>query len=100
MGKDKIRYFLYLNGRWRWRPTKTMRELGFGLITLGRGGPSIDANGNPQASLEDCQRAIELNAAWDRVRAGGTEMPAKTTLKAYPIGSVGYGYQRAMEIRK
>jgi hypothetical protein len=25
LGKDKIRYFLYLNGRWRWRPSKAMR---------------------------------------------------------------------------
>ena len=30
LGRDKIRYFLYLNGRWRWRPTKAMRAQGFG----------------------------------------------------------------------
>jgi hypothetical protein len=25
MGDDKIRYMLFVCGRWRWRPTKTMR---------------------------------------------------------------------------
>src|SRR3954454_11781065 len=89
MGKDQIRYFLYLNGRWRWRPTKTMRGCGFGLVTMGRGGPRTDADGNPEASLEDRTRAIALNAAWDRVRSGQAPAPARTTLVSYPPGSVG-----------
>jgi hypothetical protein len=34
------------------------------LVTMGRGGPDTDAEGNPKASVEDQQRAIELNRAW------------------------------------
>jgi hypothetical protein len=30
------RYLLFLEGRWRWRPTKTMRAHGFGIITFGK----------------------------------------------------------------
>lgn len=100
LGKDKIRYFLYLNGRWRWRPSKAMRACGFGLVTMGRGGPGKDAEGNPAASIEDQRRAIELNRAWDHVRSGQQSAPARTTLVTYPEGSVGRGYQRAMEMRK
>jgi hypothetical protein len=61
LGKDQIRYFLYLNGRWRWRPTKAMKAHGFGLGTMGTGGPANDADGHPVASIADQQRAIELN---------------------------------------
>ncbi|MBR1198852.1 hypothetical protein JQ574_22910 [Bradyrhizobium sp. AUGA SZCCT0158] len=100
MGKDKIRYFLYLNGRWRWRPTKAMKAHGFGLTTFGPGGPGIDSEGHPKASVEDQQRAIELNRAWDHVRSGQPSVPARTTLKHFPEGSVGDGYQRAMALRK
>jgi hypothetical protein len=100
VGRDTIRYFLYLNGRWRWRPTKTMRAHGFGLVTMGRGGPGRDSDGNPEPSVEDKKRAIELNRSWDQVRAGHAKAPARTTLKAYPPGSVGDGYQRAMGLRK
>ena len=100
MGRDSIRYFLYLNGRWRWRPTKAMRAHGFGLVTMGRGGPGKDADGNPAASLEDQERAIGLNRAWDQVRSGQLLTPARTTLVNWPEGSVGHGYQRAMELRK
>lgn len=100
LGKDKVRYFLYLNGRWRWRPTKAMRAHGFGLVTMGRGGPGRDAEGNPEPSIEDQRHAIELNRAWDQLRAGRGSAPARTTLKVYPEGSVGRGYQRAMELRK
>lgn len=100
LGKDKTRYFLYLNGRWRWRPTKAMRSHGFGLVTMGRGGPGTDADGHPKASVEDQSRAIELNRAWDQVRSGQATPPARTTLKHYPEGSVGDGYQRAMGLRK
>lgn len=100
VGKDKIRYFLYLNGRWRWRPTKAMRGHGFGLVTMGAGGPDLDAEGHPKPSIEDQQRAIELNRAWDQIRSGHAPTPAKTTLKHYPERSVGDGYQRAMALRK
>lgn|GEM_PF-529362 len=100
LGRDTIRYFLYLNGRWRWRPTKAMRGQGFGLVTMGRGGPDIDGEGRPAASAADQQRAIDLNRAWDRVRSGQLPATARTTLKHYPEGSVGDGYQRAMALRK
>ena len=80
VGRDTIRYFLYLNGRWRWRPTRAMKALGFGLVTMGRGGPGRGAGGNPTASVEDKARAIELNCAWDMVRAGHAPLPARTTL--------------------
>jgi hypothetical protein len=100
VGKDKIRYFLFINGRWRWRPTKAMKAYGFGLVTMGRGGPGTDSDGNPTPSVADQNRAIELNRAWDKVRSGDAPAAARTTLKIYPEGSVGRGYQRAMELRK
>jgi hypothetical protein len=100
VGKDKIRYLLYLNGRWRWRPTKTMRAHGFGLVALGKGGPAFDPDGYPEANLEDRQRALALNRAWDEVRSGKVSEPAQTTLKVYPPGSVGEAYQRVMAMRK
>jgi hypothetical protein len=100
VGRDKIRYFIFLQGRWRWRPTKAMKAHGFGMVTMGRGGPGTDAEGHPKPSVEDQQRAIELNRAWDKVRSGHVSAPAKTTLKTYPEGSVGDGYQRAMALRK
>jgi hypothetical protein len=100
MGQDKIRYFLYLNGRWRWRPTDVMKAYNFGLVTMGKGGPGLDANGKPEASLEDRQRAIALNRAWDMVRAGNAPAPLQTTLTIYPPGTVGEAYQRVMAMRK
>jgi hypothetical protein len=100
LGKDRIRYFIYLCGRWRWRPTKAMRAMGFGLVTMGRGGPDKDADGNPAASIVDKNRALALNDEWDRVRFGGDPRQPRTTLKVYPAGSVGDGYQRAMALRK
>jgi hypothetical protein len=100
LGKDRIRYFIYLCGRWRWRPTKAMRAMGFGLVTMGRGGPAKDSDGNPEASIGDKNRALALNAEWDRIRFGGDPLAARVTLKTYPAGSVGDAYQRAMALRK
>jgi hypothetical protein len=100
LGRDKLRYFLYLNGRWRWRPTRAMKAYGFGLVTMGRGGPGIDPDGNPEPSLQDKQRAAKLNDDWDRVRSGQVSAASRTTLVTYLDGSVGRGYQRAMELRK
>jgi len=96
VGSDRIRHFLYINGRWRWRPTKKMRTAGFHLINLGRGGPDLDALGRPVPSLADMARAVELNAEWDKVRTGVVPVP-KTV---YPAGSVGDGYQRAVRLRE
>jgi hypothetical protein len=88
MGSDQIRYFLYINGRWRWRPTKAMRDLGFRLVTMGR---------EPQPSIEDQARAIKLNQQWDAVRSG--EVAPLDQRKRYPKGSVGDAYERAMALR-
>jgi hypothetical protein len=99
MGQDSIRYFLFLEGRWRWRPTKTMREAGFKIVPMGRGGPEKDADGNPAASIQDKQRAIELNAEWDAVRLG-FQPPRKLDRPIFAVGSVGDAYQRAIALRE
>ena len=87
MGVDKIRYLLRVSGRWRWRPTKTMRARGFKLVTFGKG-----------LTAADMARAIALNAEWDRVRTGLQDAPAELE-PIYPAGSVGHGYQRAIKLR-
>src|SRR6266852_6820456 len=84
MAKDRIRYLLFLSGRWRWRPTRQMRKLGFQLITFG-----------PVLSGDDKAVAVGLNEEWDKVRAGLVAQPEET----YPPGSVGDGYERAMKMR-
>jgi hypothetical protein len=84
---DRIRYFLFLNNRWRWRPTKAMRAKGFKLVTFGRA-----------VSAADKARAIALNDEWDRVRDGEAEQAP--TGKVYLMGSFGDGYQRAMKLRE
>jgi hypothetical protein len=99
MGQDKIRYFIFLEGRWRWRPTKTMRAAGFKMVPMGRGGPDRDAEGNPAASIVDRQRAVELNADWDAVRCG-FQPPRDPDQPIFAQGSVGEAYQRAMALRE
>lgn len=99
MGQDKLRYFLFLEGRWRWRPTKTMRAAGFSMVPMGRGGPDLDADGNPAPSIADKTRAIELNAEWDAVRLG-FQLPRKLDRPIFAQGSVGDGYYRAMALRE
>jgi hypothetical protein len=86
MGEDRIRYFVFVCGRWRWRPTKTMRARGFRLITFGR-----------EATSADKARAIGLNDEWDRVRTGRAD--EASTERVYPHGSIGDGYQRALKLR-
>jgi hypothetical protein len=93
VAKDKIRHFLFLNGRWRWRPTKKMRELGFRLVSMGRG---YLVEGERLASVEDRQRAIALNDEWDLVRTGRAGAPRPQ----YPPGSIGEAYTRIMKIRE
>src|ERR1700692_3378823 len=91
MGEDRIRYFVFVCGRWRWRPTKAMRAKGFRLITFGR-----------EATAQDRARAIALNEQWDKVRRGGIDRiePGAPTEAVYPEGSIGRGYQRAMKLRE
>lgn len=100
VGADKIRYFLFINGRWRWRPTKAMRDRdpSFVLVTMGKGGPGLDSDGNPAASAEDKAKAIKLNEDWDHVRRG-LPRPVRTEAPQWPEGSVGHGYERAMRLR-
>ena len=76
-----------------------MRTLGFRLVTMGRGGPALNRHGEPEASIEDQKRAIELNSEWDRVRTGQAEPPSVAKRRRYPEGSVGDAYERAMALR-
>jgi hypothetical protein len=100
VGRDRIRYLIYINGRWRWRPTAAMRKAGFRLLTLGRGGPLRDADGTPLPSAEDQARAVALNLEWDRFRRGSAPAPGHTDQRRYPAGTVGAAYQRAMRLRE
>lgn len=84
MGADRIRYLVFVSGRWRWRPTAAMRRHGFRLTTFGR-----------ELTPADVARAITLNREWDRIRHG-EEAPAR---RAWPKGSIGEGYDRAMALR-
>lgn len=97
MGKDNIRYMLFLQGRWRWRPTKTMKRAGFKMIVLGTG---VVVNGKNLPTAEEKARALELNAAWDRHRMGLPPAEGATiTTRRYPPGSIGEGYLRAIKLR-
>jgi hypothetical protein len=83
---DRIRYLLFLNGRWRWRPTAAMRRKGFTLTTFGR-----------DLTTADKARALALNDEWDRVRRG--QAAEASGEPVYPVGSYGEGFQRAMKLR-
>jgi len=87
MGKDKIRYLLFVSGRWRWQPTRAMRARGFKLTTFGK-----------ELTAADKARAIALNAEWDHVRTGAQAAPVEAQ-PFYPSGTVGDGYQRAVNLR-
>jgi hypothetical protein len=105
MGADSIRYMVYSKGRWRWQPTKTMRVHGFHNVKLSRGGPGVDVNGYPAASMADKMKAVEMNAAWDAARLGLPAPPGKPAEPValwtqYPPGSVGDGFKRATTLRK
>jgi hypothetical protein len=89
MGEDRIRYLLPVSGRWRWRPTKTMRAHGFKLVNFGK-----------ELTAADKARAIALNEEWDRVRRGVQAEAAPAHVAYYPAGSVGDGYQRAVALRE
>src|SRR5262249_12731495 len=99
MGQDKIRYFLFLEGRWRWRPTKTMRRAGFRIVAMGKGGPHLDPDGSPSASIEDKRRAILLKEEWDGYRTGRQPREQADRQQLVP-GSVGEAWQRVIALRK
>ena len=96
MGNDKMRYLVFINGRWRWRPTKAMRNGGFRLINLS---PGTLVSGKPVPSPDDKMRAIRLNEDWDRHRRG---LPARHVAAEhrYPPGSIGEAYHRAISLRE
>jgi hypothetical protein len=100
MGSDKIRYLVFSKGRWRWQPTKAMREHGFQTIKLSRGGPDLDPVGHPRSTEQDKLKAVAMNGEWDCARLG---LPAQKPVGAsakYPTGSVGDGFYRAMALRR
>lgn len=94
MGREmKPRYYkVRPNGRAYWVPTPKMRRLGFVPVALG-----LDA-------VPAIKRAIDLNAAWDRVRKGLAPAPnapvdpknpeASEAATIYPAGSVGALFSR------
>lgn len=98
MGSDRIRvrYLLFLEGRWRWRPTRRMREAGFRMINMGAG---TIADGRHLPSLDDIARAMDLNRRWDCVRRGLPEPVIEETPR-YPSGSLGEAYLRVMALRE
>jgi hypothetical protein len=100
MGSDKIRYLIFWRGRWHWRATMAMRKHGFRMVNLSKGGPGLDAQGNPRASDEDRMKAVAMNAEWDAVRFNLPVQRPSGTIAKYPAGSVGDGYRRAMTLRQ
>jgi hypothetical protein len=92
MGKDSIRHLIFMRNRWRYKPSHLMVPHGFKFLTLG---PGVVVGNRNIASPEDQQRAIELNAEWDRIRLGLAE-PVKSK---YPPGSVGEAYLRVIRLR-
>lgn len=100
MGTDRIRYFVYSKGRWKWQPTKPMRAHGFNTVKMGGGGPGLDTRGYPAATTDDKMKAVSLNAEWDAARLGLPAQRPAGAPAAYPPGSVGEGYLRAMTLRR
>jgi hypothetical protein len=94
MGEDKIRYLVFINGRWRWRPTKTMRAAGFRLITLG---PGTVIGGKRMATDKEKASALRLNTEWDQWRRG-TRIDEPR--QRFPNGSIGDAYERTMQLRE
>jgi hypothetical protein len=93
MGRVKIPYYMMLKGRGYWRPSPTMKRLGFTDIRCGPDGPAA------------WEKASEWNARWQRVRRGETICPAEQVrrnlspveaeeLAVYPEGSIGYAFRR------
>jgi hypothetical protein len=72
MRTDKIRYLVFLKGRWRWSPTKSMRNAGFRLINLS---PGLLVDGCREPSMEDKKEALRLNEDWDRYRSRRPRRP-------------------------
>src|SRR5688572_6497834 len=95
MGKDRPRYLVFINGRWRWHPSKKMRAAGFHLVNLSKG---TCVDGRPEPLLEDKAEALRLNEDWDRYRRGLP--PEAVEENSYPVGSIGEAYLRIMRFRE
>lgn len=91
MGKDRIRHLIFMEGRWRYKPSATMKPHGFRFMTLSKG---VVIAGQNHPTAQDKARAIGLNSEWDRIRCG--EAIAKPR---WPAGSVGEAYDRALKLR-
>jgi integrase len=89
----KIRHLIFHGRRWVWRPTKRMREEGFRRVRLS---PGLIINGEQTPAPDDIARANALNNEWDQYRRGLLPVGPRP---AYPAGSVGEGYLRALAIR-
>lgn len=82
-----------MRGRWRYKPSASMKHFGFKFLTFG---PGVVVNGEHFPSLEDKARAIGLNDEWDRARCGA-QIESRPK---WPVGSVGECYERAMKLRE
>jgi len=85
MGSDKPRYLVRIKGCYYWRPTPRMKGAGFHDRALGKN------------KIHAKQEAIRLNAEWDRHRLGEPNQP---NIMAYPPGSLGHAYARAIALRE
>jgi len=85
MGTDKPRYLVKIKGRFFWRPTPRMKDCGFADHPLGAD------------EVKAKQRAIELNAEWDKARRSEVGSPR---IMIYPRGSLGEAYNRALKMRE
>lgn len=92
MGKDTVRHLIFMRNRWRYKPSHLMIPHGFKFLTLS---PGIMIGNRNTPAAEDVQRAIELNAEWDRVRFGQQQNLGPR----YAAGTVGAAYLRVMKMR-
>ncbi|WP_038367943.1 hypothetical protein [Bosea sp. UNC402CLCol] len=92
MGKDTIRHLIFMRNRWRYKPSHLMKPHGFKFLTFG---PGMMVGNHNVPSPEDQQRAIELNAEWDRIRLGLQQDAAPR----YAPGTVGAAYLRVIKMR-
>lgn len=97
MGRIKIPYYTAIAGRGYWRPTRTMRTLGFQIIRCGTDGPEAWA------------LAAEWNKRWQAIREGDApplvnlEQLSRDLAEAarrYPPGSVGAAFQVYLRTRE
>jgi hypothetical protein len=91
MGKDNIRHLIFMEGRWRYKPSASMKRHGFKFMTLSKG---VIIGGQNHPSAQDKARALGLNDEWDSIRRGEAINKPR-----WPAGSVGDAYERALKLR-